>query len=159
MTPSLNQPAKTRNIPLLIILAVAVAAGAGIVWFLNQPVDPAANLPVLTPEATAYTRNLQLGGVEMKATENQLGQKLVEIYGQITNGGDRPLRGVVLQCVFYDPYSQVIARELVPIVRSKEGVLYPTETRRFRLPFDALPESWNQTMPQLVIAEITFEDE
>jgi hypothetical protein len=68
------------------------------------------------------------------------------------------VENVILQCIFYDPYSQVIARELVPIVRARDGVLYPSETRAFRLAFDTLPETWNQTMPQLVIAEIRFAD-
>jgi hypothetical protein len=92
----------------------------------------------------------------MKATDNALGQTLVEITGRITNAGDRPVERVVLQCVFYDPYSQVIARELVAIVRARDGVLFAGETRRFRLPFDELPDTWNQVMPQLVIAEIRF---
>ena len=158
MTLSPDQPSKSRSFTLLIILAIAAAVGGALVLYVSQPAGP-PEVPELTPEAKAYTRNLQLGGVEMKATENQLGQTLVEILGSITNAGDRPVGSVTLQCVFYDPYSQVIARELVPIVRSRDGVLYPTETRKFRLPFDSLPESWNQVMPQLVIAEIIFEDE
>ncbi len=158
MNPATGLPPKSRSRPLLIIILIALAAGGGLLWFLSQP-GPEPDVPVLTPEAKAYTRNLQLAGVEMKATENQLGQTLVEILGNITNAGDRQVRHVVLQCIFYDPYGQVIARELTPIVRARDGVLYPGETRGFRLPFDSLPDTWNQTMPQLVIAEIQFADE
>ena len=32
-----------------------------------------------------------------------------------------------------------------------------SETKPFRLPFDNIPESWNQTMPQLVMARIEFQ--
>jgi hypothetical protein len=34
--------------------------------------------------------------------------------------------------------------------------LKPHETRAFRLPFDDLPEGWNQTVPGMVIAGIAF---
>ena len=34
--------------------------------------------------------------------------------------------------------------------------LKPGETKSFRLPFDDLPESWNQVMPQLRIAAVKF---
>jgi len=150
------QKRPNRPIALVVIAAAAILFAGGLVWYLSQPPDYAANVPVLTPEAKAYTRNLQLGEVEMKATDNSLGQTLVEILGRITNAGGRPVENVRLSCVFRDPYGQVLARELVSIVRSRDGILYPQESRRFRLPFDALPEGWNQTMPQLVIAEITF---
>jgi hypothetical protein len=35
-------------------------------------------------------------------------------------------------------------------------VLKPGESRDFRLPFDDIPGSWNNQMPQLVIARIEF---
>jgi hypothetical protein len=42
-------------------------------------------------------------------------------------------------------------------VNKRTGGVAPTETKSFRLPFDNIPESWNQMMPQLVIARIDFE--
>jgi len=50
----------------------------------------------------------------------------------------------------------VTLRQRVAIVSSQMGGLKPGETKSFRLPFDNLPESWNQTMPQLVIAAVKF---
>jgi hypothetical protein len=110
----------------------------------------------LTGQAKAYVRNLQLADVEMKATESYMGSQLVEILGKITNNGDRTLRQVDLNCIFYDAYSQVVLRQRVSIVRPRTGELKPGETKSFRLPFDTLPQSWNQTMPQMVIAGILF---
>ena len=63
---------------------------------------------------------------------------------------------VEINCVFYDPYGQVVLRERVPIVSRKMGNLAPGEIKNFRLAFDNIPESWNQAMPQLVIARIDF---
>jgi hypothetical protein len=112
---------------------------------------------LLTPEAKAYVRYLKLDEVQMKATEAFLKQTLVEITGKITNTGDRRLRQVDINCIFYDPYGQVVLRERVSIVRPRTGGLNPGETKDFRLPFDNIPESWNQAMPQMVIAQILFE--
>jgi hypothetical protein len=50
----------------------------------------------------------------------------------------------------------VVLRERVPIVSQKIGGVAPGDTKSFRLPFDNIPESWNQMMPQLVIARIDF---
>ncbi len=108
-------------------------------------------------EAKSYIRELALGTVEMKAAESFGGQQLVEITGVIRNNGPRPLKKVDLTCIFYDPYNQVILRETVPIVRPDKGGLKSNETKPFRLPFDTIPRSWNQTLPQMVMAGVVFE--
>ena len=110
----------------------------------------------LTPEAKSYTRNLQLSDVEMKAKENYFQQAVVEIDGKIANKGERPLDTVEIYCVFRDAYGQLVLRQRLPIVRGRMGGLKPGETKSFRLPFDDLPQSWNQAMPQLVIAGVKF---
>ena len=136
----------------LIVIAAVIVVGGGILWWLERERQP-PTAPVLTPEAKAYVRSLKLSGVDMKAKENMMGQMVVEITGNITNNGDRQINLVEINCVFYDAYGQLVLRERVPIVRS---ALKPGETRAFRLPFDSLPPSWNQAMPQLVIAQIRF---
>jgi len=93
----------------------------------------------------------------MKAAESFGGQQLVEIIGNVKNNGTRALKKVELNCVFYDPYNQVVLRETVPIVRADKGGLKAGETKPFRLPFDTLPKSWNQAMPQMVMAGLVFE--
>lgn len=159
MTPTLgNEKRPARRWGRLAVALVLAAAAGGLVWYLEKSPPPAPEEPVLTPEAKAYTKNLQLSGVEIKATENALGQTLVEILGQITNAGERPLALVELNCVFYDINGQAIYRERVPIVRTRDGVMQPGETRKFRLAFDTIPDGWNQAMPQLVIARIVFAD-
>lgn len=105
----------------------------------------------LTPEAKAYVANLKLSEVELKATENFAGGTLTEIEGKITNAGNRTVDYAEVACIFYDSLNVLILREKVAIVKR---ALKPGETRAFRLPFDAIPESWNNRMPQLVIAQI-----
>ena len=160
MTAETGKAAPDRNwrIPpaafLILGLIVVVAGGF---WYLEKQsrnIQPPK--AILTPEGKAYTRNLKLSDVQMEASEAYLKQTLVEIVGKITNGGDRRLKSVEINCVFYDPYGQVVLRERVPIVKERLGGLNPGETKEFRLPFDTLPGSWNQVMPQLVIAQVLF---
>lgn len=142
-------------IPLLIV-AVLLLLGGLLAWYLSRPAPPPPQ-PVLTPEARAYVKFLRLSDTEMKAHKSYLNQRVVEITGKITNTGDRALRLVEIYCVFYDAYGQVVLRQRLPIVSRRMGGLKPGETKPFRLPFDELPESWNQGPPQLVIAQIVFE--
>jgi len=160
MTAETSGAAEQRNkrVPVsALIIAGVVLAGAVGFWVLDQQ---SKNIqvpkPVLTPEAKAYVKYLRLGDVTMKATDAFLKQTLVETEGKITNFGDRKLQSVEINCVFYDPYGQVVLRERVPIVRARGGGLSPGETKNFRLAFDTIPESWNQALPQLVIAQIIF---
>jgi hypothetical protein len=141
--------------PMAIVIVAAVAIGLAGFWYLNRPVAPKAP-PPLTGDARAYVHNLALSGVGMQANESYLSQQVVEITGQLGNRGDRVLRTVELNCVFYDPYGQVVLRERVPIISAKMGGLAPGESKPFRLAFDDVPETWNQAMPQLVIAGIDF---
>jgi hypothetical protein len=156
----LKAPTRKVNYAFLAIVALLVVVFGGAFWylFLRGGAQPAKANP-LTPEAKAYVRNLGLADVEMKAKENALGSMLMEITGKITNKGDRPLRSIELNCIFYDAYGQPVLRDRVAIVRSKPGVapLQPGETRTFRMPFDSIPPSWNQALPQLVIAGIDFQ--
>jgi hypothetical protein len=139
-----------------IIVAVMLVVGAGF-WYLDyQSKHITPPQVILTPEAKAYVKYLRLGDVRMKATDAYLRQTLVEILGKITNFGDRNLASVEINCVFYDAYGQVVLRERVAIVRRDRGGLKSGETKDFRLAFDTIPESWNQMMPQLVIAQIIF---
>jgi hypothetical protein len=143
--------------PVAIAIAVLAVLGGGLFLYLEREArKPAPAPPPLTGDARAYVRHLRLLDVEKSAKESYLKQSVVEITGKIGNDGDRVLQLVEINCVFYDAYGQVVLRERVPIVSRKMGNLAPQEIKSFRLAFDNVPESWNQVMPQLVIARIDF---
>jgi hypothetical protein len=143
--------------PLAIVTVLALAAGLAAFLYLDRAAkQPLPAPPPLTAEARVYVRYLKLSDVQMKAHESYLKQAVVEITGNIENAGNRKLEVVEIRCVFYDAYGQVVLREPVPIVSKKTGGVAPGETKSFRLPFDNIPESWNQMLPQLVIARIDF---
>lgn len=147
-----------KGIPVaVLVVALVVIAGAGFFFYLDrashQPPPPP---PPLSGEARAYVRSLKLMDVDMQKHESYLKQAVVEITGKIGNNGGRALRVVEINCVFYDAYGQVVLRTRIPIVSQKIGGLAPGEIKNFRLAFDDIPDSWNQGLPQLVIAQIVF---
>jgi hypothetical protein len=141
---------------MLYVAAALVLLGGAIFAYLQYSSKQSAEKLALTAEAKEYVRNLQLSDVEMKATDSYLSQRVVEIQGKIGNAGARPLEVVEIFCIFRDVYGQTVLRARVPIVRGRTGGLKPGETKSFRLPFDEIPGSWNQAMPQLVIAGVKF---
>jgi hypothetical protein len=146
------------SIPIpLVVGAVIVVLGLGAWGFLGywertHPPAPA----VLTAEAKQYVHSLQLSEVEMKATESYMKQKVVEITGKIANNGPRAINVIEINCVFRDAYGQVVLRDRVTVVGRRSGTLAPGNSKSFRLAFDTIPESWNQSLPDLVIAQIIF---
>jgi hypothetical protein len=140
---------------LLIVAAVAIALLAGALLYLSRPAQNSRTAPV-SGEARAYVSKLVLSDVTMQATENFMKQRVVEIEGKIANAGDRELGGISVYCLFFDVNGSEIHRERVPLLSRKGSTLRPGASQSFRLPFDALPEGWNQQMPRLVIAGIDF---
>jgi hypothetical protein len=144
-------------VALIVIVVLVVMAGGVLLWLApwrSRETPP----PQLTQDARLYVRagHLALSEVEMKASENFAKQTLIEITGRITNKGDKTVNLVEITCVFRDPYGMVVFRERMPIVGSRTGALKAGETKTFRLPFDTIPETWNQALPELVIAQILF---
>jgi hypothetical protein len=142
--------------PLLYAFGAMILLGGAFYGYTEWSARHAGEVLALTPEAKAYTRNLKLDGVTMQATASYIGQDVVEIEGKIANAGARPLDTVEIYCIFRDAYGQLVLRKRLPIVSPRMGGLKPGESKSFRLPFDELPESWNQAMPQLVIAGVKF---
>lgn len=163
---TLPRPPKQAAIPpVAIVIAVVVALGLGGFYYLDHrskqsPPPP----PPLTGDAKAYLKYLQFVASDgqtpespkMVAHESYMKQSVVEITGNIRNTGDRVVEVIEINCVFYDPYGQMVLRERVPVVARKMGKLAPGESKTFRLAFDNVPESWNQAMPTMVIARIDF---
>jgi len=151
--------------PAAIVIALMLALGLGGFAYLSyRSRQPAPPPPPLTGDAKAYLKHLRFVGADgqtpespkMEAHESYMKQSVVEITGNIQNMGDRVLELIEVNCVFYDPYGQVVLRERVPVVSKKAGKLSPGEFKGFRLAFDNVPESWNQAMPAMVIARIDF---
>ena len=140
--------------------AVALAGILAAAVYLEHPAPKPVNDSGATAEVKAYVSHLELSGVNMVASENFMQQKVVEIQGTIANRGARPLAAVDVYCLFAGVDGREVHRERSPILGTSgaRAPLAPNEARSFRLPFDSLPEGWNEAMPKLVIARIQFAD-
>lgn len=156
MPASKTRPKFAVPVPVMVGAIVVALGLSAWQWMEFQARRHPPQPRVLTAEAKQYVRNLKLNDVHIKAAESYMKQAVVEIDGKITNAGDRVLKLVEVNCVFRDPYGQVVLREPRAIAGGGPGRLAPGETKSFRLAFDNLPESWNQAMPELVIAQILF---
>ena len=146
---------KVSYVPIIIGCVTLVLLLAGYLY-LNHERGSEQQSEAASADAKAYVKNLELADVKMQAAENFMQQQVVEVQGTIKNNGERPLDSIDVFCLFYGVNNQLLHRERVAIVRTKGKPLAPGESRSFRLPFDNLPEGWNQAMPRLVIAQINF---
>ena len=142
-------------VALVMVGALAVLAIVGGLVYLNRPPSPRQNEPA-SQEAKVYVSHLRLSDVTMQASENLMKQRLVEVQGKISNDGPRTLKAVDIYCLFSGIDGHEVYRERVPILPVDDKPLRPQETRNFRLPFDTLPDTWNQAVPRMVIARIIF---
>jgi hypothetical protein len=158
MSPS-SAATNKKSLPLAAILTAsvfAVVALGGFVY-LNRPAQKIAD-GAASQEAKAYLANLALSDVTMQASENLMNQKVVEVLGNISDNGPRELKSIDVYCLFYGVDGRLLHRERLRIVGGVEtrGSLKPGATKAFRMPFDSLPEGWNQALPKMVIAQIAF---
>jgi len=160
--------------PMAIVIGLVLVVGLAGFWYLDHVSRQAPPGPApLTGAAKAYAKYLKFVGADgqtpespvMESHESYLKQSIVEITGNILNSGDRVLNTVEINWIFYEPgsvmpngqlYQEVIWRERTFVVTGKTGGLEPGKARPFRVAFDNVPESWNQAMPQPVIAAIEF---
>ena len=140
----------------MVVGVLAVLAIVGGLFYLSRPAPSPRQNGSASQEAKAYVPHLRLSNVTMQASENFMKQRLVEVQGKLSNDGPRALQAVDIYCLFYGIDGREIYRERVPILPAKSRPLQPQETRDFRLPFDTLPDTWNQAVPRMVIARITF---
>ncbi|HEX3742629.1 MAG TPA: hypothetical protein VHW09_01810 [Bryobacteraceae bacterium] len=166
-------PGKTIP-PMAIIAAIVILIGAAGFFYLDRvsQQSPAAPPPP-SADARAYAKNLRfvaddginLENPKMESHESYLNQAVVEISGNVMNAGDRPIDAVEVTWLFKDPgtpmpdgqlYQEVIWRQRTYLITKKMGGLAPGQFRHFSTSFDDIPDTWNQAMPNLVIAGIQF---
>jgi hypothetical protein len=138
-------------ISLALILFLGVFS-----WLAFGPKAQPPKPPVLTEEAKRYIDDLAFSHVHIQAAESMINQRVVEILGDLTNKGDKTVRLAEVTCVFHDYSGKELQRERAAIIGQTTGPLAPGASKPFRLAFDDLADSWNQSYPDFVIAQIQF---
>jgi len=142
-----------NRIPILAALIVAVSVW---VYFTYGPKPKPPAPPVLTAEGKAYLKFLPLSDVGMEAADSELKISITTIKGKITNTGTRTVSSILVTCVFRDVNGLEIKREIVSLAGARTGSLTPGSIKSFEVNFDNIPDGWNQTLPDIFIAEIKF---
>jgi hypothetical protein len=92
----------------------------------------------------------------MSAAENFLGHTVIYLDGQVSNRGNRAIRGLGIRMEFVDMLNQVVLRERAHPLNPRAPPLKPGETRAFRVTFEHLPLEWNQAAPTIAVESVEF---
>jgi hypothetical protein len=107
-----------------------------------------------------------LSQLAMSESESLSGGKLTYLDGHIRNTGNRTVTGVTVQVVFANDEQLPPTIETLPLtlIRMKEpyidtqsvgaAPIQPGEDREFRLTMEAVPDNWNQQMPQIRVIHV-----
>jgi len=149
--------ASPRSNVSLVAGALVLILGTALAMYMWRESSQRVEVePTLSEAAKGYLSLLDLSEVQMEANEDALGQTLLTIEGTVTNLGEKTVTLAEINCVFRDVNGMEIAREKGRIVRDRGGPLAPAEQKAFRLPFDNVPDDWNQMLPSLYVSQILF---
>lgn len=143
--------------------ALVVVVVLGVLAFLGRNKGPAT--PKTLQAQDAYAAHLPLSQLAMSEAESLSGGKLTYLDGHVQNTGDKTVSGVTVQVVFANEEQMPPTVETVPLtlIRMKDPYIdtqpvsaapvKPGEDREFRLTFEAVPENWNQQMPEVRVIQ------
>lgn len=141
------------------VAAAVVLVVIAVLAFMGRHKGPTA--PKTLQAADAYAAHLPLSQLAMSESENLSGGKLTYLDGHVQNTGDKTVAGVTVQVVFANDEQMPPTVDTVPLmlIRMKEpyidtqaiaaAPIRPGENREFRLTFEAVPDNWNQQMPEV----------
>jgi hypothetical protein len=144
--------------------ALVVVVAIGLLVFAGRHTAPPT--PHTLQPADPYAAQLPLSQLAMSESESLSGGKLTYLDGHIRNTGNRTVTGVTVQVVFANDEQLPPTIETLPLtlIRMKEpyidtqsvgaAPIQPGEDREFRLTMEAVPDNWNQQMPQIRVIHV-----
>lgn len=157
-----GQQPEGRQFPIAIAAAVAVAALVLLGVYFWQARDSVSTSPAregragFGPAEQAYASKLRIENLALSRAENFLHQEVTTLAGDLTNAGDRAVRGVELTAEFSDELQQVVLREARPAVAASAPPLGAGERRGFEISFEHIPASWNMQQPIVRVSGLQF---
>jgi hypothetical protein len=145
--------------PILIgVVIVVVVVGAVVLGLRESPKGPKG--------PASYAPNLKISDLRKSAAENFVGATVAYLDGNVTNTGNKIVRGAMLHVLFRDQMGQVVGDETLPLRILQTGGPYadtsdlttsplaPGQTKPFRLTFERISAQWNQNFPDLEITDV-----
>lgn len=157
-------PSGDRRSPLPWVIAGCVIVLILVLLLLAGRHDRASQQAIdaaRTPDA--YSAKIQIGNLQMSQATNFAGSRLTYIDGQVTNGGDRTVRGITVSVTFKNDVGEPPQQQTMPImlIRTREPYvdtepvsaepLKPGDHHDFRLIFDHVTATWNQQYPAIQV--------
>lgn len=141
--------------------AAGVLVLTGIVVLLNHGVrsaGPAAvqKLPFGATEQ-AYAQRIKFTDLEMSRAANFLNQEVTYINGVALNDGVRRVLAVDVTVDFRDVSGAVILHDSRRLISGPNSTIEAGQRHDFQLAFEAMPDTWNQTYPDLKITSLSLE--
>jgi hypothetical protein len=162
--PNATNPPQSRFPWPLIALAIALALLVVTLWLspgINKASSREANM-------ASQSTLLRLSAISLSPQEAN-NQANVDVYGQASNAGARPITSAVVSAVFKDKNGTPILTQQKPMERvdleKKEKTLSekdflqeplkPGQTAGFRVSYTEVPQNWNQEPPELSVLQVT----
>lgn len=148
-------PAVWGAAALVVVLIIVVLAIMG-----RHKAPPA---PRTLQTADPYAAHLPLSQLAMSESESLSGGKLTYLDGHVQNTGDKTVTAITVQVVFANEEQMPPTIHTVPLtfIRMRDpyidtqpvsaAPIKPGDDREFRLTFEAVPDNWNQQMPEVRI--------
>lgn len=159
-----TNPPQSRFPWPLIALAIALVLLVVTLW-LSQGINKAS-----TREANMASQStlLRLSAISLSPQEAN-NQANVDVYGQASNAGARPIISAIISAVFRDKNGTPILTQQKPMERvdleKKEKTLNekdflqeplnPRQTAGFRVSYTEVPQNWNHKPPELSVLQVT----
>ena len=150
------------------LAALGVAAALLIVTFWLTPRTDKAATGVVN-RSTEPAAQVRISGVRL-AQEKADNLANVDVYGDATNPGGRPVTQVLGSAMFHDKDGKTFMAQQEPMQRADvkggkvtpakdltEEPLKPGQTAGFRVSYSQVPGSWDGKPPELTVLQVTVQ--
>jgi hypothetical protein len=164
--PGSTKPPQSRFPWPLVALCIAAALLVITLW-LTPRTDKAAT--GIINRSTEPAAEVRISGVRISPTQaNNLAN--VDVYGDATNTGTRPVTQVLLSAAFHDKDGKTFMAQQEPMQRADikgdkvagtkdltEEPLKPGQTAGFRVSYSQVPGNWDGKPPELSVLQVTVQ--
>jgi len=164
--PDATKPPESKFPWPVIALAVAVLLLIATLW-LTPRTDKAATKAI--NGSTQPSPQVRIADVRI-APQNVNGLSNVDVYGQATNTGSRPITQAIVSAVFRDKNGNPLltqqvtmqaadskSADVVAVKELSEKPLKPGQSTAFRVRYSQVPGTWDGKPPELSILQVTVQ--